>query len=331
MNITSVNRSWVVLLGALIFGGLAVYGSSHYISQTISAEKARLAPNVQKMDVVVAKADLQIGDLVGSENMAVRGVPKEYVPGTAVLPADFGAVEGAKLAVAMHSGEVLIRGTLEGADAATFATKVRVGTRAITLSVDEVNSLSGLLQPGDHVDLYYTARPPARNSQSAVANREQTLMLMQNVAILATGRQLRPSMRDGSTSAVGRAFTTITIEAVPHDAQRLILAQKTGALTATLRAPQDATPAIGGPLDAGVLFGEAQASSAHRGGPGGPRAEIIIGGQGSGAGRQSVPIPLAFAAVPAAAAGATTAEPAAERLLKAMQPTPIDTPPVSLP
>jgi len=92
--------------------------------------------------------------------MAVRPIPKEFVPGTAVQPDGFGNVEGARLAVEMHRGEVLIRGTLEGADTSTFSTQVQTGVRAITLTVDEVNSISGLLQPHDRVDLFFTAKPP---------------------------------------------------------------------------------------------------------------------------------------------------------------------------
>jgi hypothetical protein len=35
------------------------------------------------------------------------------------------------------------------------------GIRAMTISVDEVNSLSGMLQPGDRIDLLLSVRPPA--------------------------------------------------------------------------------------------------------------------------------------------------------------------------
>jgi len=58
--------------------------------------------------------------------MAVRKIPKDFVPGTAVDPAGFANVEGARLAVDMRRGEVLIRGTLEGADTSTFSTRVRL-------------------------------------------------------------------------------------------------------------------------------------------------------------------------------------------------------------
>jgi pilus assembly protein CpaB len=269
--------SWTMLIGAVVFGGLAVFAASRYITQTVQREKDRLNPNVEMADVVVAKTDLKHGEIVGTDTMAVRKIPKEFLPGTAVDPAGFGNVEGARLGVDMHAGEVLIRGTLEGADISTFSTRVQKGVRAITLTVDEVNSLSGLLQPNDRVDLFFTAKP-IKSRVAASTGPDQTLLLMQNVIILATGRQVRPTVANGSQTGVGRAFTTVTIEATPKDAQRLILAQKAGSLTAVLRGNADAQPITASAMDASELFG----SPSRAGGQRGPTTEVIIGGKGGG-------------------------------------------------
>jgi pilus assembly protein CpaB len=275
------NRSWVIMLGALVFGGIAVFASSRYISTTISKEKARLAPNIEQVDVVVAKTDLERGSLVGPDSMAVRKMPREFVPGTAVLPDEFGNVEGAKLGFDMRAGEVLLSGSLEGADTATFATKINRGVRAMTLSVDEVNSLSGLLQPGDRVDLFFTAKPPVEGMRGRKSS-ERTALLLQNVEVLATGRQVRPTITDGGTPGVGRTFSTITIQAGASDAQRLILAQKAGSITAVLRGPEDQDPLTAGVMDESALFGgpttPRQAARVAR--ASGPKAEVIIGGSG---------------------------------------------------
>jgi pilus assembly protein CpaB len=304
-----LNRSWVIMLGAVVFGGIAVFASSRYISTTISREKAKLAPQVDTVDVVVAKTDLERGSLVGSETMAVRKMPREFVPGTAVMPEEFGNVEGAKLGFEMRAGEVLLTGTLEGADTATFATKISEGVRAMTLSVDEVNSISGLLQPGDRVDLFFTAKPPAANGVGRQA-RERTALLMQNVEVLATGRQVRPTITDGGTPGVGRTFSTITIQTNAPDAQRLILAQKAGSITAVLRGPTDQTPLTASAMDASMLFGApATATGTRVARESGPRAEVIVGGMGRMT-REFVSLAAAGSAPPAPAPTART-EPAA--------------------
>ncbi len=295
------NKSWVVLIGAVIFGAIAVFASSRYISTTLSREKARLLPNVEQIDVVVAKDDLERGSLVGPDSMAVRRMPREFVPGSAVLPEDFGTYEGAKLAVDMRAGEVLLRGTLEGADTATFATKIGRGVRAMSLRVDEVNSLSGLLQPGDHVDLFFTARPTVGVGAGPRA-KEQTALLLQNVEVLATGRQVRPTVTDSGTPGVGRAFSTITIEATARDAQRIILAEKAGTITAVLRGPEDRDPLTATTMDMASLFGASAASNGRRAARRGPTAEVIVGGSGRMA-RELVALGAASPTEPAVASG----------------------------
>jgi pilus assembly protein CpaB len=300
-----VNRSWVILVGAVVFGGLAVFAASRYISQTIAVERAKLAPQVEMVDVVVAKGDLERGTHVGPENMAVRPMPREYVPGTAVTPDQFANVEGARLSVDLRGGEVLLRGTLEGADESTFAHKVRDGVRAMTVSVDEVNSISGLLQPGDRIDLFFTARPPRGGYQQAP---ETTMVLMQNVVLLATGRQVRPSIGDNGQPGATRSYSTVTIEASPRDAQRLILAQKSGTLTAVLRGPEDQAPLQAQVMDSRDLFGAAPVVKRVARSTG-PQAEIIVGGKGGKAERELVSL---SGLLQSAAANNTRVVPASE-------------------
>jgi pilus assembly protein CpaB len=265
-----------------------------------------LNPNVESIDVVVAKSDLKRGEIVGTDTMAVRRIPKDYVPGTAVDPAGFGNVEGARLAVDMRAGEVLIRGTLEGADISTFSTRVPQGGRAITLTVDEVNSLSGLLQPNDRIDLFFTAKP-LKARLSGANSPDQTRLLLQNVTILATGRQVRPTVATGTQSGVGRSFTTVTIEASPKDAERLILAQKAGSLTAVLRGNADAQAIAPVAMDASELFGSATRAN----GQPYPTTEIIIGGKGGGASRELLRLLAADRSTPATAAAAPPPTPPA--------------------
>ena len=53
--------------------------------------------------------------------------------------------------MSVRSGEPLLAVAIAGADAAHFSQRLRAGSRAITIAVDEVNALSGMLQPGDRI------------------------------------------------------------------------------------------------------------------------------------------------------------------------------------
>jgi pilus assembly protein CpaB len=173
----------------------------------------------------------------------------------------------------MRAGEVLIQGAIAGADVATFSSKIRPGIRALTIAVDEINSVSGMLQPGDRIDLFLSVRPPGQGAAQLLP--EATAPLMQDLLVLATGRQVRPG---GDDPRLGRSFTTITVEASPEEAQRLIVAQRGGKLTAMLRNPEDRAALVRRVLDLPGLLGMAAPKPLA---PAESGPEIIIGGRGA--------------------------------------------------
>jgi pilus assembly protein CpaB len=270
-------RRGLLLFGvALGFGALAMLGTRGYISERVEAEKERLVPRRAMVPVVVARHDLERGALVAPENMAVRDVPADYLPGSAILPDRFERHVGARLDAPMRSGEPLLAGAIVGADAGGFSGRIRQGIRAMSVLVDEVNSVSGMLQPGDRIDLLFSVRPPTSPGQPPA--QEVTAALMQDLPVLATGRQVRAG---GDDAAGTRHFTAITVEVSPEQAQRLIVAQRTGKLTAMLRHPDDRQPLGQRALDLNALLGIAPAvvpppPAAVRPGP-----EIIVGGRGT--------------------------------------------------
>jgi pilus assembly protein CpaB len=259
-------------LGALGFGAAAVFGARSYIGERLAIEKARLQPRHEMVEMVVAKRDLRRGDPVGPDTMAVRAVPRDYAPGGVVSPARFDAVAGSRLLVAMKAGEPLLPSALAGVEAQSISSRLKPGVRAMTIAVDEVNSLSGMLQPGDRIDLMLSVRPPP---VAGFAQPEVTRTVMQDVAVMATGRQSRASMADDGGG--GRPYTSITVEVDPERAQRLVVAQRSGKLTAVLRNPDDRLPVGDRRLDVNMLLGlpppQVAASTVAR-------PEIIVGGRG---------------------------------------------------
>ncbi len=261
------------LLGAaaLTCGGLAAFGARGYIDETIANEKARLVPRQETVQVVVARTDLRGGDQVSADTMAVRAIPKDFVPSTAIRPERFEALVGSRLSTSMRSGEPLLAGLVDGGEVSTFSTKVRAGIRALTIAVDEINSISGMLQPGDRIDLLWSIKP-TQTTPGSGPRAELTAPLMQDLLVLATGRQVRPAGADGTAP---RTFTAITVEVSPDQAQKLVVAQRNGKLTATLRNPNDRTPAERKSMDIEALLG-LRNGTLERALP-----EVIHGGQGT--------------------------------------------------
>ncbi len=275
-------RNTLLLVAALALGGFAAFAMRGYISEQVALERERLRPQQQMVSVVVAKRDLPRGEAVDAEAMAVREIPKDFVPGTAIAPQRFDGYVGARLAAPMRAGEPLLASNVEGADPASFSAKVKQGIRAITLAVDEVNSLSGMLQPGDRIDLLLSVRLPS-GSTTPLA-QEVTRPLLQDLRVLATGRQVRPA----GDERQGRGFTAITVEATAEQAQKLVVAQRIGKLTATLRNPDDRSPVEQRAMDVYGLLGMKPVAPSP---PPAPPTEIIVGGQGAQRSAQ-VPAPL---------------------------------------
>lgn len=300
-GIRARRTTWMTL-GAVGFGALAVLGARNYITDRLALEKARLQPRHEMVELVVAKRDLRRGEVVGADTMAVRALPREYAPAAAVVPSRFATVTGARLLVAMKAGEPLMPTAVAAADAGAISARVRPGIRAMTIAVDEVNSLSGMLQPGDRIDLLLSVRPPA--PPGAGPQPEVTRTVMQGVPVLATGRQSRLAL--GDEPAPSRSYTSITVEVDPAQAQKLVVAQRSGKLTAVLRNPEDKAPVVDRRLDVNMLLGLPGTA------PTVPAAvvEVIVGGRGQ-APAQSPLMVAANAAGPAAAVPAAGAPPVA--------------------
>jgi len=277
-----LSRSWAAVragrtawmaLGALAFGAMAVLGARNYIGERLALEKARLQPRHEMVELVVAKRELRRGDTVGPDTMAVRALPRDYAPGGAVSPDRFEAVAGARLLVAMKAGEPLLPTAVATPESAGISSRVKPGVRAMTIAVDEVNSLSGMLQPGDRIDLMLSVRPPA---VAGVVQPEITRTVMQGVPVMATGRQSRAAF--GDEAAAGRPYTSITVEVDPGQAQKLVVAQRSGKLTAVLRNPDDHRTVGDRRLDVNTLLGLPAPREAV---PVRTAPELIVGGRGS--------------------------------------------------
>lgn len=218
------NKTWLALGAALAIGIIAAVVARSYLSSRLAEIEAH--GKGRMINLMVAKQELRKGELISEDTVAVRPIPAEYVHSQAISPDDFERLEGQALAFPVKPGEMILWSLLEGKKAPTFSTRVAAGRRAITVPVDEINSISGMLEPGDTVDLVNTV-----DSQ----NKKHTFVLLQSVPVLATGQRSVDDPKSGEK----RLYSTVTLDTTPDQAQRIIRARESGKLTALLRNPQD--------------------------------------------------------------------------------------------
>ncbi len=236
-------KTWVVLGVALGIGLLAALAARSYLSTRVEAIEAR--GKGKTVDILVAKYDVAKGALLSKENVAVRPIPVEFAHSVAMTPDDFERVAGHPLAYGVKSGEMLLWGLMETQRVPTFSARVETGRRAMTVPVDEINSISGMLEPGDIIDLMLSMD---RNGKRV------TFPLMQSVRVMATGQRSVDDAAGGE-----RSYSTVTLDTTPQEAQNIIVARESGKLTALLRNPQDKAPLGKGSYDLAGLLGNASA------------------------------------------------------------------------
>ncbi len=245
-------RTQLILGVAIVIGLAAAWAAKSFLNHRVADIEARAKGRT--VDVVVAKTDLPRGAVLDADTAAVRKIPVQYAHSDAITPDDFERAEGEPLAYPVKSGEMILWSLLETKKTPTFSTRVEMGRRAITVPVDEINSISGMLEPGDIIDLYMSLD---------YQGRKITLPLLQAVEVMATGQRAIDDPKSGER----REFTTVTLDTTPEQAQSVIVARDTGRITALLRNPQDKKPLpevrgdVAGLLGLKARFGGADAKT----------------------------------------------------------------------
>ena len=262
-SFVKVNKTWTVLFVALAIGLLAAIATRSFLSTQVAEIEAR--GRHQTVDVVVAKTDMPKDSVVTSKNLAVRPIPVEYAHSGAVKPSEFELIDGKPIAYKIGKGEMIMWSQIAGKRAPTFSARLEAGQRAITVVVDEINSISGMLEPGDLIDLMFSVD---RDGKKVV------LPLLQSMQVMATGQRSVDDAKSGERVQ----FATVTLNATPDQAKNIIIARETGKLTALLRNPDDKQAIGNKSYDLTSLFGtklEARHASSKRGIP------VLYGGSGA--------------------------------------------------
>lgn len=224
----SNNRTTIILLFcAILAGGAGWYISRNYIKQEVSSYKASFDAERETVPVVVANIDLNVGDVITTENASIRDVPNTFVPSSAVAPEQFASVlEGRQLVHQVRAGDPILAVNVSQVLVSGLTSLLKEGERAITIPVSSLDTFSGFLGPGDYVDLMITMRDGAVN---------RTVPLAQNLRILAAGSDLD----DGVPGKNSGRISEVTLGVKPLIATRLIHAQTVGDISLLLRKPED--------------------------------------------------------------------------------------------
>jgi pilus assembly protein CpaB len=232
-----MKQKWVLII-AIIAGIAAFWLTSYYLR----IEKNKIMGAARQIPVVVAAKDLPAGSVLKMSDLGRAPILQSAVGNRAVLPESVQEIIGKKLLFSINrlnpvlwsDVDVPLRGE------SGLAEMVNVGMRAISISVDNVSSVSGMVKPNDRVDVLGTFTFPSATITGEV--EIVTLTVLQDVTVLATGQQMAPktSGHGTKTDRALKGYGTVTFEVTLHEAELLAFAQTVkGRLFLALRNPAD--------------------------------------------------------------------------------------------
>ncbi len=233
-------------LTSMIFAGVAMLLVFFYVNDKESAIKSEFGTDVT---VVVAARDINEFEQIQANMLSTVIVPKKFSqPGSVSDPSVF-LTSGSVAAAPIRRGEqiLLTKVLLKGAETG-LSTQVGISKRALSIPVSDVTGVTKLIKPGDRVDVIANIGYQAQGGQIS-----EVKTIMQDIQVLAVGEVIQnqiPSVfeEDPLTSTKravnlrgSRAFSTVTLEVAPLEAQALIYTiEGSGAtLYLTLRNPVD--------------------------------------------------------------------------------------------
>jgi len=237
-------NTWKLFSIAVVFALLAGLSAIIYLKVLEHRLEKRLSPAEQQMtSVIVANTNLAVGSKIDTSTMAIRKIPSQYVNSDVLTPAQFDSVESAILTKPLEQGKMLTSDYFERNIPKDFSDTIKIGHRAITIQVGEINSISGLIRPGNYIDLYSRLQGGGEPALGTDADDEVVIPVLEDVFVLATDRHsARPNEDEFlhlQSENRRRAYDTLTLEVTPKDAALLTLAESRGSLVAVLRNTQD--------------------------------------------------------------------------------------------
>jgi pilus assembly protein CpaB len=227
----------LVLIVSAVVGLLAFFLTTNYLA----AERAKLYKGAEKVQVIMASRDLSAGSTINLKggDLGLDYVFKNSVGENVCKIGDEFVLDGKKLLFPVKRNEPLMWSYVDMPDRGRsgLAGMVKPGMRAVSIAVNGPNSVSGLVQPNDRVDILGTFTFPSR--KKAGETEAVTLTVLQDVTVLATGTRLGKSGLGNYNSPAG-SYSSVTLLVTPREAEVLVFAQHVkGQLLLTLRNPED--------------------------------------------------------------------------------------------
>lgn len=232
------------ILICLFTASLLVLGGILWHNATPVAEATAAAPSPPM--ILVATQRLATGTLLRAQDVKWQTWSDPVTPGMVVRPTtDDGKLNlDADAHILADEYGAVVRDSIDAdrpitadaivkpGDRGFLAAVLSPGYRAITISVTAVSGAAGLIFPGDHVDLILTQT--FKQGEEPLARRSVAETIGSDMRVVAIDQQVRQVARDPAEKR-GDVARTVTLEALPRQAEMIDVAAELGTLSLILR------------------------------------------------------------------------------------------------
>ncbi len=221
---------FLLLVGVGGFG-LFAWIAAHPAASPVAVAAAPVAKPITRA-ALVSSGLLHAGQLLRPDDLAVRDFPADSLPPGALLDSaeTRHSITGALLRTAVPAGGLLLSpGLVLPGDHGYLAAVLTPGKRAVSVGVDAVTGVSGLVWPGDSVDLILSLS--LDDPGVPLGHRMAAETVLTGLRVLAADQDLVRGEKPANPGSGGDSARTITLEASPADAQRILVASRLGRLS----------------------------------------------------------------------------------------------------
>lgn len=216
-------KSLMMLVVAVGCGLVAMLGVRQVLSKDGKKEPVKTA------DVLVTIAEIAPGTPLNESNVKFKSWPIDQVPEGSVTKLE--EYKDRSIKTRAVPGEIVMKAKLSEPGVRGASVEIPDGKRVFTTSVDMTKTHSGLILPGDFVDVYVTFT--ARKPEGGLATI--TKVILERVKIFATD-----NLTDvGGTDSNQVKSKNISLLLSPKEGAILKLAEKKGEVHLALRAASD--------------------------------------------------------------------------------------------
>lgn len=232
------------LAALLLVGG----GSLAWLSLKSDPAQTAVAAPVTMTKILVSAEPLQAGTLLKDVDFKEREIATVDVTSADLVSDDNNRSElrGAMLRHYMEAGQVMRRADiLRSRDRGFLATVLAPGTRAISIGVDATTGASGLISPGDLVDVILTQE--FARGETTAGRRVVAETVLDRVRVIAVDQQIAQGVQTASplqsAGASTRVASNVSLQVTPEQAAKVTVAGHLGRLTLAVRSIDGDQPA----------------------------------------------------------------------------------------